>query len=249
MICPKCQFEQSELNRECVRCGLIFEKYRRTPRSRLNLQAPEAADPESSNRGWPLFRDLFLGVELDTNPFYFWGRILIFLVLFVWGWKFILSPMESNYVGRSFWHLVSLPFHEAGHIFFRPLGRFMTSLGGSLGQLLMPCICLVVFILKTRDTFAGSVCLWWLGENFIDIAPYINDARARQLMLLGGNTGRTAPYGFHDWEFILNETGLLRYDHTLAQIADKIGATLLLISFMWAGYLLLKQYRNLNLSS
>ena len=69
----------------------------------------------------------------------------------------------------------------------------MTSLGGSLGQLLMPLICLIVFLIKTKDAFAVSVSLWWFGENFMDLASYINDARARKLMLLGGNTGRNAP--------------------------------------------------------
>ena len=50
--------------------------------------------------------------------------------------------MESKDVLGSFWHLVNLPFHEAGHILFRPFGRLMTSLGGSITQLLMPLICL-----------------------------------------------------------------------------------------------------------
>ena len=126
------------------------------------------------------------------------------------GIKFMLAPLETNYVGESFWHLINLPFHEAGHIIFRPFGRFMTSLGGSLAQLLMPLICLTVFLLKTKDTFAASFCLWWFGENFMDLAPYINDARTLTLPLLGGNTGRTSPYGFHDWEFILKESGLIR---------------------------------------
>ncbi len=63
----------------------------------------------------------------------------------IWSFKFILTPMQSQYAMESFWHLVNLPFHEAGHLIFRPFGRLMTSLGGSLGQLLMPLVCLVVF--------------------------------------------------------------------------------------------------------
>ena len=82
----------------------------------------------------------------------------------------------------------------------------------------------------------------------MDIAPYINDARNQELMLLGGITGREADYGYHDWEFILTEIGLLRYDHTLAHIAYSLGIVLMLISFVWAGYLLFKQYRNLDLT-
>jgi hypothetical protein len=153
--------------------------------------------------------------------------------------------MESNTIGSSFWHLVNLPFHEAGHIIFRPFGRFMTSLGGTLAQLLMPLICLVVFIIKTRDPFGASFSLWWLGENFMDIAPYINDARSLTLPLLGGNIGRTSPYGFHDWEFILKESGLIEYDHLLAHFSYKIGTVLMICAFLWGGYILFQQFKNL----
>ena len=82
----------------------------------------------------------------------------------------------------------------------------------------------------------------------MDIAPYINDARSQELVLLGGITGREADYGSHDWEFILNEIGLLRYDHTLAVMAHYFGIVLMLLSFGWAGYLLFKQYRNLDMT-
>jgi hypothetical protein len=155
--------------------------------------------------------------------------------------------MGDDYKMSSFMHLLNLPFHEAGHILFRPPGQWMMSVGGTLGQLLMPLVCLAVLLLKARDAFGASVCLWWFGENFMDIAPYINDARALQLPLLGGNVGESSPYGFHDWEYILNEIGWLRYDHTLAQVADKTGALILLASLAWGGSVLLKQYKNLDL--
>jgi hypothetical protein len=103
------------------------------------------------------------------------------------------------------------------------------------------------FLFFTRDPFAGSVAFWWFGQNFMDLAPYINDARAGVLPLLGGNTGRNAPYGFHDWEFILKESGLIRYDHAIAQISHKTGIVILLLAFLWGGYLLFRQFRNLDL--
>jgi hypothetical protein len=190
-------------------------------------------------------RDLLFSVEPEVNPFYFVGRVVVFVIFFVWGWIFILTPMASNGAGCSFLHLVNLPFHEAGHIFFRLFGRWMMSLGGTLGQLLIPLICLLAFLLKSRNPFGAAVCLWWFGQNFIDIAPYINDARKGELMLLGGVTGQEADYGYHDWEFILNEIGLLRYDRFLAHLAHGLGIIVMLISFAWAGYLLYRQYKNL----
>ena len=120
----------------------------------------------------------------------------------------------------------------------------MTSLGGSVAQVLMPVICLLVFLIKTRDTFAASFALWWTGQNFMDLAPYINDARSLTLPLLGGNTGRTSPYGFHDWEFILRETGLLQYNHVLANLAVTLGTLLMACASVWGGYILFKQYQN-----
>jgi hypothetical protein len=122
----------------------------------------------------------------------------------------------------------------------------MASLGGTLGQLLIPMVCLLVLLIKSRDPFGAAVTLWWLGESLLDIAPYINDARRQELMLLGGVTGKEADYGYHDWEYILREAGLLRYDHLLAHLADKIGALLILASLAWAGYILYRQYQNLN---
>jgi len=110
----------------------------------------------------------------------------------------------------------------------------------------MPLICLAVFLIKTRDTFAASFALWWTGENFMDLAPYIDDARSLTLPLLGGNTGQTSPYGFHDWEFILKETNLLRYDHVLANLAYSLGTVLMICAFAWGGYILFKQYKNFS---
>jgi hypothetical protein len=247
MICPKCNFEQSDGNTECSKCGIIFEKYRGHQDSRA---APNASRAEYEGRAAGVVefsRELLFYVKPETNPLILGIRVLFFLVILIWGLKFIFTSMETNYVGESFWHLVNLPFHEAGHIVFRPFGRFMTSLGGSLGQLLMPLICLIAFLITARDTFAASFALWWLGENFMDLAPYINDARSLTLPLLGGNTGNSSPYGFHDWEFILKESGLISYDHVLANSSHILGTILMIISFLWAGYILFIQYKHLNL--
>jgi hypothetical protein len=61
---------------------------------------------------------------------------------------------EINY---SFMHLVDLIFHEAGHVLFIPFDRFMTILGGSLTQLLMPIMVLGVLLFQQRDTFDALV--------------------------------------------------------------------------------------------
>ena len=151
------------------------------------------------------------------------------------------APLELNYAGESFLHLINLPFHEAGHVIFMPFGRFMMFLGGSLGQLLMPAVCLVTFLVKTRDPFGASVALWWTAENFMDVAPYINDARALDLVLLGGVTGKETDG--HDWENILSALGWLPYDHRLAHMCHNTGTLLMLLSLAWGGWLLVLHYR------
>jgi hypothetical protein len=248
MQCPKCGFVQADQHTDCLRCGIIFQKYRRLQNQKPPPESSASAQVEPSPQPGKTIKEVLFYLEPETNPVILAGRALFFLVIFVWGMKFILTPMGSNYVFSSFWHLVNLPFHEVGHIVFRPCGRLVTALGGSIAQVLMPLICLAVFLIKTRDTFAASFALWWTGENFMDLAPYINDARSLTLPLLGGNTGRTSPYGFHDWEFILTETGLLRYDHALAILSYMAGTILMIGALAWGGYILFKQYRNLDLT-
>ena len=248
MKCPKCDFVQSDQNIKCSKCGIIFEKYQKHQTSGLRKGAVTTKEEGTATEDGTFPQRFVFFVEPEVNPFYFGGRIIIALIILIWGCKFILTPMATNYAGNSLLHFVNLPFHEAGHIFFRLFGRWIMSLGGTLGQLLIPIICLLTFLIKYKNPFGASVALWWLAESFMDIAPYINDARNQELMLLGGITGREADYGYHDWEYILNEIGLVRYDHTLAHLVYGLGIILMLTSFVWAGYLLFKQYRNLDLT-
>jgi len=71
----------------------------------------------------------------------------------------------------------------------------------------------------------------------MDNAPYINDARAGELILLGGVTGKEAPQ-YHDWTNILGRLGWLQYDHLLATISFTLGIVLMLLALAWGGYTL-----------
>lgn len=259
MQCPKCAAEQPDRNSICDHCGIVFEKYWKyhprpgepaATRPDKPTDRPVGKPVRASRRpasaaasGQAGLRGLILPVPTDSDPLTAWARAALLVALAIWGLSLIGSSVGSNAVGQSFLHMINLPFHEAGHIFFRPFGEFVTSLGGTLGQLLMPLIAMLVLLLQTRDPFGASVALWWFGENFLDIAPYINDARAGVLPLVGGNFGHSSPYGFHDWEYLLTETGLLHLDYQLAQASHLIGSLIMLLALSWGALLVYRQLK------
>ena len=244
MICPKCKAEQPEGNRECVRCGVIFAKL--TPDDCIDSPAagesipkeiPEADRIDFSG----LLKALLFDIESEENRLILGGRAVVYIVFLIWGIRFIVTPIDSEYLMNSFMHAINLPFHEAGHILFSIFGGLVTVLGGSFLQLLIPAVCACSFLFY-RNQFAASIALWWMAQNFLDLAPYIDDARTLDLPLLGGITGSDDP-DFHDWHTILGSLGWLRYDHALARVSFGTGIALMVLSFLWGGYILFRQYR------
>jgi hypothetical protein len=230
--------EQDSQNLLCDYCGVVFAKLKAQHDTTIGepqvVVYPSAAD-------WLRVR---LFTPLPTaNPIALGGRGLLLLILSIWGFRLATATIESNAVGESFLHLVNTPFHEAGHVFFSPFGDFIRVLGGTLGQLIMPLVCCLVLLLKTRDPFGAGAALWWFGENFLDIAPYIDDAGTGELPLLGGNTGETTPYGFHDWEYLMTEAGKLGREHDLARASQMLGATIMLLALLWMAAMLWRSYR------
>lgn len=272
--CPKCGYVRDPDDRtprdRCPACGVVFDKW-----LKLQMQTQLAAEREQAEAELreaegdeapaPTpksgLRSLILAVVLPTpedrlNPFVFYGRAFVYLVAVIWGLRFLFMDFHYSLggqridipapeIGESLMHLINLPFHEAGHVLFRPLGDFMTVLGGSLMQVLVPLIVMFTFLIKEREPFAAALGLWWTGQSLMDLAPYINDARNGQMLLLGGNFGADNP-DFHDWHNLLERMGLLHWDHGLADLTDFFGAMLMLLSLAWAGYVLYRQYPHLD---
>ena len=100
-------------------------------------------------------------------------------------------------------HSLNLLPHEAGHFVFRFFGETLMIAGGSILQLVFPC--LWAWIAFASDSRLGvQVSLVWLGQNWIDVAAYAADAQARAMPLLGG-LGPEA----HDWYNLLSRAGWL----------------------------------------
>jgi len=159
------------------------------------------------------------------------GRAALLALLAWWTVQFVPHPLDAGRISGSFLHLIHLPFHEAGHLLFLPLGEFMTTLGGSLLQIVIPIVCVVAFV-RRGDGFGAAVCSWWAGASLVDLGPYIADARALQLTLIGGRTGAEV-YG-HDWESILSTLGWLHRDRAIGMGAHVLGSVVMIASFALA---------------
>ena len=145
----------------------------------------------------------------------------IFSIYFLW-----CAYDPSNAV---FLHLVYTPLHEAGHIFFRILGEFMGIAGGSLFQIIVPAVFFGYFVYH-KKYFSASIVLMWVGQSFNDVYVYANDAQVMQLPLLSGVTGSEG--GFHDWNYLLTETGLLSKTQIIAKMIRFVGTIIILVAII-----------------
>lgn len=251
--CPKCGYQRKSTDAgadgECPSCGVFHEKYLQWL-ARRELAAQSAGSVPVVERQ-PFGRFLWDALwhtpdRVDRTAFA--GRCAALAGVVIWGAWFILQPWASDTIGQSFLHRVNLPFHEFGHIFFRPFGEWMMYLGGSLFQCLLPLMLAAYFVLRQGQPFSAAICLWWCGQNFIDVAPYIGDARALALPLIGewSDDAVQARAFRHDWHNILGAMGWLERDRALAVTAKIVGAATMLLSWLWGTVLLRAQYRNLD---
>lgn len=245
MKCPKCGYvrltsDSHVMAGTCPSCGIAYAKWKPAPapdpipsvESEMTDEPAFEPDEHWTRRVWERLTE----VPDAADPLSFWGRVVIFVAFFIWGWSFILDGIDWGAIGGSFLHNVNLPFHEFGHVLFSPLGDFMMILGGSLFQVMMPLGLMLVFILQRHDNFAASIMLWWSGQNFIDVSPYIADAPYRSLPLISGMSESA-----HDWGNLLSMTGSINSAGSYAQLSFNTGVILMLVSFCWGGYLLYRQ--------
>ena len=128
---------------------------------------------------------------------------------------------------------INLIFHEAGHPVFGILGwETLAILGGTLMQVLVPLLLAGSFWFK-RQPLGVALCGQWAGQNLLNIARYMADARAQLLPLVGG--------GEHDWGILLMQWDLLRKDQILA---SRIAALGWAIMAGWALWLALRAVRD-----
>jgi hypothetical protein len=249
--CPKCGHVRAPAESHvhagvCPACGIAYAKWqaRRAGAARAApaQPAPGQALPDDDDGGTFLARLRLQLVEVpeSVEPVALRGRAVLLAALALWSASFILNGIDWERIGGSFLHGANLAFHEFGHLFFRPFGEFMTILGGSLFQVLLPLALFAVFAVRQRDNFAAAVALWWCGQNFVDLAPYIRDAEYRVLPLVGGG-GEDS----HDWGNLLTMLDAVDSCYALARTSFTLGALVMLAALAWGAYLLVLQRRRM----
>ena len=113
----------------------------------------------------------------------------------------------------------NLLFHEAGHLFLRPFGDWLQFLGGSIGQLAFP-LGTSWYFWREQKPFETAICLFWAGENLMNIAHYMADAKLQQLPLVGG--------GIHDWGWMFGQLGWLNAAERLGGVLHFFASLLVL---------------------
>lgn len=228
--CPKCHAPLTANAVECIHCGIVIAKYvERHSRAHDPSMADFVSMAKQAEAAEAARRAAFSPSVV--------GRTILLALLVIWTTT-LVGRVNAERVASSFLHLPNLVFHEAGHFLFMPFGRFMTVLGGSLTQVLVPVVCAGAFLWQSRDGFAAAVATWWAGENLLDLAPYINDARDLQLVLVGGRTG--AEVEGHDWEYLLNAMGIAHRDHAIANVVQGVGTAVMVAAIVVAAIVLIR---------
>jgi hypothetical protein len=140
-------------------------------------------------------------------------------VYFLW---IAYAPMNG-----SFLDLVDLPIHETGHLLFRPFGEFVSVAGGSLLQVIMPAV-FVGYFLWQEKYYSAAIVLFWVGQSLLNVFVYADDAVRMQIVLLGGLTGSEG--SFHDWNYLLTETGLIGSTGTVAGLLRLAGTLCIILA-------------------
>ena len=157
-------------------------------------------------------------------------------VLFIAGWslRYLTIPVHDLGESPGWMHGVHLVFHEAGHAIAAMLTNnreFVVFMGSGL-QVLFPLVVAGAFYWKNADGVGAALGLWWAGHAALDVAPYIADARALELMLLSGGTGQEVEG--HDWEYLLTQWNALGLDTVIAGKVATCGRMVMLAAILWA---------------
>ena len=158
-------------------------------------------------------------------------KIILALAVAAYCFYYISTPEAWHFIDN-----VNLIIHEAGHWIFWPFGEFMHVLGGSLNQVLVPCL-FVLYFYTNKDNYSAALILFWVGINFINVSIYAGDAVRMQLPLLGGDNV------IHDWNWLMIYMGQLHHTAQIAGAIKTFGVLTITAAAVWAIYSALNDNR------
>jgi hypothetical protein len=138
------------------------------------------------------------------------------------------NPMQGSFLDG-----VDLAIHEFGHLLFRIFGEFMGIAGGSTFQVIFPAVFVGYFVWQ-RSYYSAAIVLLWVGQSILNVWVYAADAVAMQLVLTSGFTGSEG--SFHDWNYLLTETGLINHTRKVAGVIRFAGTLTIIIGSILAVY-------------
>lgn len=157
--------------------------------------------------------------DQDSNSwFVIICKSCLFILLTIWTYHLLLDTRPWIFIDG-----VNLLFHEAGHLIFIFGGQFLSFLGGTITQLGIPFLIGIYFWIN-KKYFELYFCLFWFGDNLINVSTYIKDAQSQTLDLVGGQV--------HDWNAILTGLHLLSWDQTIGSTFYFLGLLCLITSII-----------------
>lgn len=144
-------------------------------------------------------------------------KTVFLLVCLLWSLTLFFNP--DPWIPLDYGNFV---IHEIGHLIFLIFGEFLYMLGGTILQIAVP-FCLVAYFGFNKQFYSSGFCFFWLGNNVINVARYMADARALVLPIVGSG---------HDWNWIFSELGILDQDTAVAGFTYFIGRLIVIIGLI-----------------
>jgi hypothetical protein len=118
----------------------------------------------------------------------------------------------------------NLALHEAGHPLVGIFSSRASVYGGTLFQLAFP-VAVAVHFHRAGNAAGTAAGVVWLGENLLNVARYMADARVQELPLVGG--------GDHDWAEIFSRWHMLGWDTRIAGLTRIVAVLLVAGALAW----------------
>jgi hypothetical protein len=135
---------------------------------------------------------------------------------------------------------ITLGFHEMGHLAFAWAPQFITVLMGSVFQVGVPLVVIIIFH-RQPDYFGMSIGGIWLAYSLWELSDYVGDARAQDLPLVGFAPSEDLT---HDWHYLLGKMHMLPADHALAFVLKALSLGAAGAALAFAGWLLIRMAKD-----